>query len=220
MTFFRCGGSEEKKLGFKLSSANGTQGVFHSGRYWGGMKDKNQGYVPLGINSYSVPTYTTGATRVIHVRFCIDWVTNDAKDICGVRYGGSYWPCMPYLYLYGQSNEYFIAANFSSNGTSVAKAIRTTKANIPYVQGRWYDIEYGWDKNTKEIYLEVTDDAGNHQKVTDTLDTLFQYSTDYEFAVGMMNQNSGTYANNVTFDLWNTWYEENHSRLVWGVKGG
>lgn len=220
MTFFRCGGSEEKILSFTLSAANGTQGTFRNGRYFGPIVSKNQSYVPVQKDGSSI-VYTLGATRVIHIRFRINSGTG-YRVISGVRYGATYWPSMGYTVLQDQSNETFFQASFSSNGTSVAKTLTIPKTDIPFVSGdltHWYDVEFGWDKDTKEIYLEISDTNGHHKKVTDTLDTIFQYSTDYEYVIGTMNSDD-RYASGITFDLWNTWYEENHSRIVWGIKGG
>ena len=219
MIFYECGGgAEEKILSFKLSSANGTQGKFYGGRYWGAIQSNAQAYVPLAKNG-TQPVYTNGATRVIHIRFRIDSGTG-TRDLAGCRYGATYWACMPTFGLSAQDNEWFCYSGFSSDGKNTAISLKVSKQDIPFATNVWYDAECGWDKDTKEIYLEVWDELGHHKKVTDTLNTLYQYSTDYEYAVGIINRNSGTYSSNITFDLWNTWYEENHSTLVWGVKGG
>lgn len=219
MIFYECGGgAEEKPLSFRLSASNGTNGVFFNGRYWGGMTSKDQAFVPVKKDSTNI-IYSATATRVIHVKFYVDYLGSSARDICGVRYGGSYWACMPYLYLHSPSSTSFIKAGFSSSGTSDSKALVISKSDIPLTTGVWYDVEIGWDKNTKEIYLEVSDDAGHYKKITDTLNSLYDYSTSYDYSVGMMNRND-SYCYGITFDLYNTYYEEDHSRILWGIKGG
>lgn len=218
MIFYECGGgAEEKILSFKLSAANGTQGNFYGGRYWK-MNSKDQAYVPVQKNGNDI-VYTNGATRVIHIRFRIDSAVDVRKDLGGVRYGSTYYNAIPRAGLSAQSSTAFVYVVFSSDGKNNGPELIVYKSDVPYATGVWYDLEYGWDKDTKEIYLEVSDELGNYKKVTGTLNTLYQYSTDYEYSVGLMNRDD-SYAGNVTFDLWNTWYEENHSRLVWGIKGG
>lgn len=212
MAWFRCtggngGGSSSAP---EISGRMGSSGpLFLNGRFYSGIASQLYAYFPK-TSEGNKPAFDFTKPFKIHMKVKVSGLLSRSQALIG---NSANYYNLPSFEFQPSSSTTLIWAGWSTNGSTWTASLDIPKSSMAFTANAWYTIEYAWDGST--FTLTVND--GNATASASVATAHFYQTSSGDVQLGTVSNSSNHYAANATFDLFDTYWEQDGT-VIWGNK--
>lgn len=197
---------------FGTSFNDNTPIKLKNGRYLSNLVNGTyKNYYPA-TPDLTKPVYDMSKPFKIHLRVKSSQLKSGSQALIGSDVHYYYQPSIEFQ---GEGSESLLWAGWSTNGSTWTDSLTILKSEIPFSANTWYTIDYSWDG----LYFKLKCSDGTTTIEKELAVNAFYQANGSAIEFGNVSNSQGLYAQYVTFDLADCYWEEN-GRIIWGNKLG